>query len=160
VENLEPMLGQRGVAALPPNDVVFKGALFINTLRSIVNNDDRWWTLIRNFYEHFKYQTIMTEDVLAYFNQQSGINLTPVFNQYLRHTAIPTLELKFNETEGNVSYRWKSDEPGFAMPVKVGARDHWQIIQPTREWKSMKTPLNKEEFAAATDLYYINLSKQ
>lgn len=98
VENLEPMLGQRGVAALPPNDVVFKGALFLNTLRSIVNNDDRWWTVIRNFYQHFKHQTIMTEDVLAYFNEQTGINLTPVFNQYLRHTTIPTLELKFNET--------------------------------------------------------------
>jgi aminopeptidase N len=160
VENLEPMLGQRGVAALPPNDVVFKGALFINTLRSIVNDDDRWWTLIRNFYQHFKYHTIMTEDALAYFNEQTGINLTPVFNQYLRHTAIPTLELKFNETEGSVSYRWKADEPGFAMPVKVGTRDHWQIIQPTGEWKSMKTPLNKEEFTAATDLYYINLTKQ
>jgi hypothetical protein len=45
------------------------------------------------------------------------------------------------------------------MPVKVGTRDHWQIVQPTGKWKSMKTPLNKEEFTAATDLY-INLSKQ
>jgi len=57
-----------------------------------------------------------------------------------------------------VSYRWKVDEPGFAMPVKVGTQDHWQTIRPTTEWQSMKTPLNKDTFKVATDLYYINLS--
>ena len=78
-------------------DQYFKGALMINTLRSVVNDDPEWFTLIHDFYQHFKYQNIMTEDVVAYFNQQTGMDLTPFFNQYLRHTAIPTLELKFDE---------------------------------------------------------------
>ncbi len=47
----------------PPQDQYFKGALFINTLRSIVNDDTRWFSLIHDFYQHFKYQNIMTEDV-------------------------------------------------------------------------------------------------
>ena len=47
------------------------------------------------------------------------MNLTPVFDQYLRHTAIPKLELKF-DTPNSVSYRWQTDEPAFAMPIKVG----------------------------------------
>jgi len=34
----------------------------------------------------------MTEDVVAYFNQHTGMNLTPIFNQYLRHAQIPRLE--------------------------------------------------------------------
>ena len=38
----------------------------------------------------------MTEDVEQFFNEKTGMNLTPVFEQYLRHTAIPTLELKFD----------------------------------------------------------------
>ena len=101
----------------------------------------------------------MTEDVVAYFNQQTGISLTPIFDQYLRHTAIPTLELKFDEAKGVVSYRWKVDEPVFAMPIRVGAKDHWQIIRPTTEWKTMETPLKKDQFEAATDLYYISVSK-
>ena len=29
------------------------------------------------------------------------MDLTPIFNQYLRHTAIPTLELKFDESGGD-----------------------------------------------------------
>lgn len=45
------------------------------------------------------------------------------------------------------------------MPVKVGTKDHW-LIQPTGEWKSIKTPLKKEEFVVPTDLYYVNLNKQ
>ena len=49
----------------------------------------------------------MTEDIVAFFNQQTGRNLTPIFDQYLRHTAIPTLELKFDDAAGTVSYRWQ-----------------------------------------------------
>ena len=52
----------------------------------------------------------MTEDVIAYFDEKTGTNLTPIFDQYLRHTAIPTLELKFDDAGGTVSYRWVADE--------------------------------------------------
>ena len=44
----------------------------------MVNDDKRWFKLIHDFYQHFKYQNIMTEDVVAYFNQQTGMNLTPI----------------------------------------------------------------------------------
>jgi len=158
VRNQQPIITQRGVNRTPPQDMYFKGALFLNTLRSVVNDDKRWWKLIHDFYQHFKYQNIMTEDVVAYFNQKTGMNLTPVFDEYLRHAALPALELKFDEANSAVSYRWKADEPAFAMPVRVGTSDHWQIVQPTVEWKTMKTPLKKDQFHVATDLYYVNVS--
>jgi aminopeptidase N len=159
VRNQQPIIPKRGINATPPQDMYFKGALFLNTLRSIVDDDKKWWALLHDFYQHFKYQNIMTEDIVAYFNQKVGLNLTPIFDQYLRHTAIPTLELKFDDGNARVSYRWKVDEPGFAMPVRVGTKDNWQIIQPTTEWKTMKTPLKKDEFAVATDLYFADVSK-
>jgi aminopeptidase N len=159
VRNLQPIITPRGINKEPPQDQYFKGALFLNTLRSVVNDDARWWALIHDFYQHFKYRNIMTEDVVGYFNQQTGMNLTPVFDQYLRHTALPALELKFDEAAGTVSYRWKADEPGFRMPIRVGAKDHWQIVQPTAEWQTMKTPLKKDEFEVATDLYFVTVSK-
>jgi hypothetical protein len=109
-------------------------------------------------FQHFKYQNTMTEDMVALFNQETGMDLTPIFDQYLRHAAIPTLELKFDDANGEVAYRWKVDEAKFAMPVRVGAKDHWQIIQPTAEWQSMKTPLKKTYFDVAADLYFINVS--
>jgi len=159
VRNLQPIIAPRGINKEPPQDQYFKGALFLNTLRSVVNDDARWWTLLHDFYQHFKYQNIMTEDVVRYFNQQTGLNLTPIFDQYLRHTALPALELKWNEAAGTVAYRWKVDEPGFQMPIRVGTKDRWQILQPTAEWQTMTTPLKKDEFEVATDLYFITVSK-
>lgn len=158
VRNQQPIIAPRGVNATPPQDQYFKGAVFINTLRSIVDDDQRWWALLREFYERFKYQTIMTEDVVAFFNQKTGMNLTPIFDQYLRHTALPVLELKF-DAPGKVQYRWQTDEAGFAMPVRVGTKDHWQIIKPTTQWQSMPSELKQADFAVATDLYYVDVKK-
>jgi aminopeptidase N len=101
VKNQQPIVSARGVNSRPPVDQYFKGALFLNTLRSVVNDDPRWWALLHGYYQHFKYQNIMTEDVVRYFNQQTGIDLTPVFDQYLRHAALPVLDLQF-ETGGSV----------------------------------------------------------
>jgi aminopeptidase N len=160
VKNQFPIIAERGVNAEPPQDMYFKGALFLNTLRSAINDDKRWFKLIHDLYQHFKYQNIMTEDIVAFFNQKTGKDWTPIFNQYLRHTALPTLELKFNDADGTVAYRWKVDEPNFAMPVGVGAKDNWEIINATTEWQTMKTSLKKEDFVVATDLYFVNVEKE
>jgi aminopeptidase N len=160
VKNERPIIAEHGVNADPPSDQYFKGVLFINTLRSVINNDPEWFKLLHELFQHFKYKNIMTEDMVAFFNQKTGKDLTPIFNQYLRHTDIPTLELKFDEAAGTVAYRWKADEPGFAMPVRVGKKGDWQIINATTDWQTMKTPLRKDDFDVATDLYYVNVSKQ
>jgi aminopeptidase N len=160
VKNLKPILAERGVNAEPDEDQYFKGALMINTLRSVVNDDAKWETLLRGFYQHFKYRNILTEDVVGYFNQQTGMNLTPIFYQYLRHTQIPRLELLFGEAPGTVMYKWRADEDHFAMPVKVGKAGEWQTIHPTTEWQEMKTALTKDELQVATELYYVDVNKQ
>jgi len=157
VRNQRPIVPERGINAEPPQDMYFKGALFLNTLRSVIDDDKRWFALIREFYQEFKYKNIMTEDVEAFFSRRTGRNLTPVFEQYLRRTALPVLELKF--ADGSVQYRWKVDEKDFVMPVKVGAKGSWQTIQPTTQWQTMKTAMNKENFEVATDLYFVEVSK-
>ena len=160
VVNLRPIVAERGVNADPTEDQYFKGALMLNTLRSVVDDDAKWWILLYNFYQQFKYRNITTDDVVSYFNQQTGMNLTPIFDQYLRHTQIPRLELLFGEAPGMVMYKWSADEETFSMPVRVGTADHWQIIHPTTEWQSMQTTLTKDEFQVATDLYYVDVNKQ
>lgn len=158
VKNMAPIISPKNVFSTPPGDQYKKGALFLNTVRSVVNNDKVWYKLLHDYYQHFKYHTIMTEDVNAFFNRETKLNLTPIFNQYLRHAAIPTLELKFDQP-GRVSYRWKADEPGFAMPIRVGRKTAWTTIRPTTKWQTMATPLGKDQFDVATDLYYVNVSK-
>jgi aminopeptidase N len=163
VGNRQPIITAKGVNRRPSQDQYFKGALFLNTLRSVIDDDARWWKLLREYCSRFKYSNIMTEDVVKFFNERTGLNLTPIFDQYLRHAALPALELRFEENDGNdgndgsVFYRWKSEIKEFAMPVKVGRRPDWRLIQPTTEWKTLKTGLKREEFEVATDLYYIDV---
>ena len=159
VRNREPIITGRGIHRAPPADQYFKGALFLNTLRSVVDDDARWWKLLRDLYQHFKYRNIMTEDIVQFVNAQLGRNLTAIFDQYLRRTELPTLELSFNETEGTMAYRWKADERAFAMPVRIGAAGAWQIIRPTTDWKTMPTSLERATVEVATDLYYVNVVK-
>jgi aminopeptidase N len=158
VKNAEPVICEEGVFCTPPVDQYKKGGLFLNTVRSVIDNDHEWFTLLHDYYQHFKYQTIMTTDVAAYFSHHSGRELTPIFNEYLRHAAIPTLELRFDAQAHSVAYRWQADETAFAMPIKVGDKDHWQIITPvTTRWQTMNTSLDSAHFDVATDLYYVNV---
>jgi hypothetical protein len=46
------------------------------------------------------------------------------------------------------------------MPIRVGRRGEWQVIQPTTDWASMKTDVAKADFDVATDLYYVEVRKQ
>ncbi len=55
---------------------------------------------------------------MGYFNQKTGMNLTPIFNQYFRDTAILTLDLKFNKADGTVAYRWKRYSQAKLMMVR------------------------------------------
>src|SRR5262249_41636777 len=71
VRNDQPIIPARNVNATAPQDQYFKGALFLNTLRSVVNDDKRWWKLLRDTYQRFKYKNIMTEELVAFMNQQT-----------------------------------------------------------------------------------------
>src|SRR6185436_157790 len=151
VQNRQPIIATKGIHATPPQDMYFKGSLFLNTLRNVVNDDKRWFSLIRDVFQNFKYQTITTEEMVEFINRKTGLSLTPLFDQYLRYSKLPTLELQFNEAAKTVSYRWATDVQSFAMPVRVGKKNQWQIIQPTTEWKTMPTSLARNEFEVATD---------
>jgi aminopeptidase N len=161
VQNRAPVITERGIHRTPPQDMYFKGALMLHTLRSVVNDERRWSQLLRDIYREFRYRNIMTEEFVAFVNRELKQDLTPFFNQYLRRTAIPTLELRTHpDTTHSVQYRWQADEPGFAMPIRVGQKGAWQTIRPTAEWQSMPTMLGIDAFEVATELYYVNVAKQ
>lgn len=156
VGNKEPVITQRGIHRDPTQDMYFKGALFLHTLRGIVDDDARWWQLVRDTYSTFKYRNIMTEDLVRFFNQQLKQDLTPVFNQYLRRAELPRLELTFDTSASTVAYRWNAAEPGFAMPIKVGTAGRWRTVRPTADWQVMANP-DGAAFTAATDLAYVDV---
>ncbi len=77
VRNDRPIITKRGTNAEPPQDQYFKGALFLNTLRSIVNDDAKWWAMLRGYYQKYKYQNIMTEDIIQLLQPTDGDGADP-----------------------------------------------------------------------------------
>jgi aminopeptidase N len=160
VKNLEPILPERGKNIEPPQDQSFKGALMLNTLRSVIGDDAAWFRDIHDFYQHFKYQNILTEDVVAWWSQRTGRDLKPFFDQYLRHKELPVLLVGWDRKRGRIVYRWKAEEPGFAMPIQVGDPRHWTLITPSAtESKSLQWNGTLEDFNVATDLYYVDVDR-
>ena len=134
VANRKPVIGVFGVNKEGSGDMYYKGALMLNTLRHVLNDDEKWWKLIFDYSEHFRKKIIDTEAVVAFFNERTGMNLTPVFNQYLRHKDIPVLQLRLNGSD--FEYRWKTDVPNFAMPVGVTVSNKEVRLNATNEWQT------------------------
>jgi aminopeptidase N len=158
IANAEPIVIQRGIARDPNQDMYFKGALFLHTLRNVVNDDTKWFKLLRDLYAEFKYKNSFTEEIVAFVSKQLGQDMTPMFDQYLRRTALPVLELTFDDAAKTVAYRWKADERAFAMPIRAGDPAKWQVVQPSADWKVMEWTAGKDAFKVATDLYYVNVA--
>jgi len=159
VGNREPIVGPTGVNHWPTQDQYFKGALFLNTLRHVVDDEDRWWDLLRDYTEHFKYQNIWTQDVINFFNAQLNRDLRPIFQQYLYYPTLPVLEVR---QEGDaMAFRWRTDVADFDMPVKIWVGAVLHTIYPTTEWNSEPLDgIDPEAWQPATELFYIEVERQ
>ena len=133
IRNDQPIIGQYDVNNEGSGDMYYKGGNMLHTIRQIINNDEKWRQILRGLNSTFYHQTVTTQQIENYISEQAGIDLTPVFNQYLRDTRVPTLEYYF--TEKQLSYRWINCVDGFTMPVQVDLNGESLQIQPTKEWK-------------------------
>ncbi|RKS14136.1 M1 family metallopeptidase [Flavobacterium sp. 120] len=135
IKNDKPIIGNYDVNNEGSGDMYPKGGNMLHTLRQIVNDDEKWRGILRGLNSTFYHQTVTTKQIEDYLSQQVGIDLSTVFNQYLRDTRIPTLEYFFKDNQ--VGYRWTNCVPGFNMPVKVTLNGKEELLQPETEWKSI-----------------------
>lgn len=157
IDNVSPVIGPYGVNKEGSTDMYEKGAMLLNTLRHVVNNDDKWWEMLLTYSERFRHKIIDTETVVTFFNTETGMNLTPVFDQYLRHAAIPALEYRINK--GKLQFRWKADESKFAMPVDVKIKNKKARIYPTSNWATSKFKIvSLEDVEVLTNDFYIKVN--
>jgi len=134
IRNKEPIIGPSGVNHWPTGDMYFKGALFLNTLRSIVDDDELWWSMVYDYSHSFRGKNIYTTDVITYINQYFERNLTKIFEQYLMFSELPVLQLRYDADQ--VNYRWNANINNFDMPIKAGLDNDFHFIYPTSEWQS------------------------
>ncbi len=159
VENRKPVIGVFGVNKEGSQDMYYKGSLMINTLRHITNDDAKWWKILLGYAETYKKKIIDTETVNKYFSKEMGMDLTHIFNQYLRYTNIPVLQLKLNGKD--MEYRWETEEKGFEMPVDVTIGGKTIRLKATNKWKKEKVAAaTLNDVDVATNKFYIKVEKQ
>ena len=155
VRNDKPIIGKYGVNQEGSGDMYRKGALFINTLRHIVNNDEKWWEMILNYSTTFRHQIIDTETVNAFFNKESGMNLTPIFDQYLKKNGIPLLEIKC--TKNKLEYRWSTDVVDFKMPIDIKLKGKTIRLFPTNSWSKSNFKIKRlSEIEILKNNFFVN----
>ena len=133
IENDKPIIGIYGVNQEGSGDMYPKGGSMIHNIRQLVNNDEKFRSILRGLNQTFRHQTVTADDIEKYMSKKSGIDLSLIFRQYLATTMIPNLEHKVeNKT---TMYRWSNVIDGFAMKVKL-ADGTW--LSPTTQWKKME----------------------
>jgi aminopeptidase N len=160
VKNQEPVIGNYDVNQPGSRDMYPKGALLLHTIRSILNNDTLFFDVIKGLQVKYRYQTVNSSDVEKYISEKSGIDLSQVFNVYLREKSIPKLEYKIKKKGRRlkVSYRYVSDKP-FAMPLKVTLKKEvFDFIYPTDQWQTTSIEkMKKDDFKIALHLFYVDV---
>ena len=155
VANIQPIIGPTGLNQWPTSDMYFKGALFLHTLRSFVDDDQKWWKTIKTYAKSFKHKNIWTSDVLNFFNEKLDADLKPIFDQYLYNAAIPTFE--YSTQNGELRYRWKADVPNFTMPIKIGIAGQEKWIYPKTTWQ--EEAISVDSITVRDDLVYVNVEE-
>ena len=134
IVNDKPIIGPYGVNKEGSSDMYYKGGNMLHTIRQVVNDDEKFRAILRSLNSKFYHSVVTTQQIENYMSEQSGKDLSKIFDQYLRTTMIPALEYKF--TGDNMYYRWSNCVKGFNMPVKLdSAKDDW--LKATTEWKTV-----------------------
>ena len=135
VTNDRPVIGAYHVQNEGSGDMYYKAGNMIHIIRQLINNDEKFRMLLRGMNKDFYQQTVTTATVEQYIIAKTGLNLTKIFDQYLRTTKIPVLEYKLEKN--NLQYRYSNCVDGFNMPIKINLQgSKW--IYPTNRWKTLK----------------------
>jgi aminopeptidase N len=134
----------------------YKGGNMLHMIRQIVDNDQKWHAILQGLNRTFWHQTVTTQQIESYISEQSGIDLSKVFDQYLRTTKIPLLQYR---TDGSrLLFKYDRVVPGFAMPVRVIVNGKEMMITPTEAMQTFSTPEEIRTFAVDRN-YYVQSEK-
>ena len=152
VVSKNPIISSYGVnKESESTDMYYKGANMLHTIRQSLNNDSLFRQILRGLNKKFYHQTVTTKQVEDYMSATAKVDLSKIFDQYLRTTELPVLEYK--EDDYKLSYRWANCVKGFNLPLKIHfIADQW--IKPTEEWKSLNLyPEGNKTFSVDPNFY-------
>jgi aminopeptidase N len=156
----------RGKGVLPSqafdNNVYYKGAWVLNTLRTFVDDDAAWWRALREFNLRFRYKNAATEDFQKVLEEVTGKPWGRFFQEWFYGDSYPLLIGSVKAAEGKIVAEI-SNPPQFGQGYHVPLELRWQEGGRTRTERRMLEPgENRLEIATSgrpQGLQVLNLNR-
>tara|TARA_B100000768_G_scaffold97318_1_gene90767 strand:- start:439 stop:2076 length:1638 start_codon:yes stop_codon:yes gene_type:complete len=151
IKNDRPIIGYYDVNNSGSSDMYYKGSNMLHTLRQIIDNDEKWRTILLELNKEFYHKNVNTKQIENYLNTHIKIDLESFFEQYLRTTKIPILEYKIKNN--HLTYKWSNIVDGFSIPIKVFINSNEQLITPSKVWKKLQLDKSITSFYVDKNFY-------
>jgi aminopeptidase N len=150
IRNIKTIIGDYNVNREGSGDMYSKGANLLHTIRAICGDDEKWRNVLRGLNKEFYHKTVTTNEIEDYISKSININLSKIFDQYLRDIRIPLFEYYFDNH--SLYYKWNNVITGFDMPIEVFVAGESVKLYPESEWKNTKI---QEDNIELSKNYYI-----
>lgn len=135
IRNDVPVIGDYGVRDDGSSDKYDKGSAVVHMIRILMNDDAKFRQLLRGLNKEFYHKIVTTKQVEDYIIRFTGLNLKPLFDQYLRTTNIPKFEWYIKKKE--LYYRFTNVVEGFTLTIPVATTKKTATLNVKAEWQSI-----------------------
>lgn len=156
IENKSPIIGKYGVNEEGSGDMYYKGGNLVHYVRQLFDNDEKFRMALREMNQRFYHKITTSEEVEKFWSEKTGKDLTSLFNQYLRETKVPTLEV--TRQANKLKYRWSDCLSDFNAPVRIQVNNELIWVTPTTNWKEYKSK-NKLESVQVDKNFYVGFTE-
>lgn len=152
IENIEPMMGPLEVNYhhYQSNDIYYKGALMLHTLRNAINDDIKWNKLLYDLYQEHQYSTVNSQQIISTIQSHTNFDVVPFFQHYLYQLKYPLLDINITQLkkkQWKVTASWQHVEQGFSLPV-------WIYLDGVPHSINLKTSEFQKIFKHTEEVYY------
>ncbi len=117
-------------------DTYMKGAWVMHTLRSVINDDQIWYEILKEFMTENAKGFADTKDFFDKVNEKTGLNLWYFAEQYFYSPNQPQLD--FYQTDEEFFYKWSNTNENFTMPLDLLVNNNVVRVYPSKNYKSFE----------------------
>ena len=138
-------------------DTYMKGAWIMHTLRSVINNDEIWFKILKEFMVENAKGFANTRDFFNKVEEKTGEDFWYFAEQYFYSPNQPVLE--YYQDENNYHYRWRNVNDNFIMPIDLLVNGSIKRVYPSKEFR--KIGINKHAQIEVMDWkFYVKPSEK
>lgn len=156
IRNDRPVTGIYNVNFEGSGDMYPKGGNMLHTLRQIVNDDEKWRSILRGLNSAFYHQVVKGSQIEDYLSKETGIDLKPFFDQYLRDYRIPVFEYYIKGTK--LTFRWSNCVRGFNMPLRITVSGREMNLAPATQFTTEDLGVENAVIIVDPDYYAASLN--